>query len=465
MKKRFGLMTLLMAVMLLLTACSSGGQVMDGEDMVRSYTQISQEEAKQMMEQDGAQIIVDVRTQEEYDSGHIPGAICIPNESIGTEKPEELPDLDQIILIYCRSGNRSKQAAQRLFDMGYTNVYEFGGIIDWTGQIVTDNTENETQPESPDEPGQTSADSVADADANTNTDADTNADADTDTNAGADAAVGKFDFTSEKVLLNSGWEMPIIGTGTWTLSDEEAENSTYYALKSGMRLIDTARYYQNEVGVGKGLARAIDEGIVTREEVFITSKIYGGDHDQAVKTIDAALSDLGLDYIDLMLIHQPGADDAGVYKAMEEAVESGKLHSIGISNYYTKDQVDQVLSFAEITPAVIQNENHIYYQNAELRDYVKQYGIVMESWYPFGGRGHTQESFENEEILDIAKAHGKTAAQIILRWHLQDGYIAIPGSGNPDHIAENYDIFDFELSEDEMNRIRGIDEQRRYEPW
>lgn len=184
----------------------------------------------------------------------------------------------------------------------------------------------------------------------------------------ADAPVGEFDFSAEKVLLNSGWEMPIIGTGTWALSDEEA-------------------------------------------------------------------------------------------------VESGKLHSIGISNYYTKEQVDEVLSFAEITPAVIQNENHIYYQNAELRDYVKQYGIVMESWYPFGGRGHTQENFENDVILDIAEAHGKTAAQIILRWHLQDGYIAIPGSGNPDHIAENYDIFDFELSEDEMDRIRGIDEQRRYEHW
>ena len=122
---------------LLLTACSSGPQVMDGEDMVRSYTQISQDEAKKMMEQDGTQIIVDVRMQEEYDSGHIPGAICIPNESIGTEPPEELPDFDQIILIYCRSGNRSKQAAQKLFDMGYINVYEFGGINDWTGEVVT----------------------------------------------------------------------------------------------------------------------------------------------------------------------------------------------------------------------------------------------------------------------------------------------------------------------------------------
>lgn len=437
MNKRYHVTVLIIAVMLVLTACSSGGQVMDGEEMVRGYTQISQEEARQLMEQDGTKVIVDVRTQEEYDSGHIPGAICIPNESIETEQPEELPDPQQVILIYCRSGNRSKQAAQKLFDMGYTNVYEFGGINEWTGEIVTDDKKDNTESERPGESGA----------------------------AATDAVVGEFDFTKERVLLNSGWEMPIIGTGTWTLSDEEAENSTYYALKSGMRLIDTARYYQNEAGVGKGLARAIDEGIVTREDVFITSKIYGGDHDRAAEMIDAALTDLGVDYIDLMLIHQPSADDAGVYKAMEEAVESGKLHSIGISNYYTKAQVDEVLSFAEITPAVIQNENHIYYQNAELRDYVKQYGIVMESWYPFGGRGHTQESFENGVILDLAKAHEKTSAQIILRWHLQDGYIAIPGSGNPDHIAENYDIFDFEFSEDEMERIRGIDEQRRYEHW
>lgn len=137
---------------LLLTACTSGPQVMDGEDMGRGYTQISQDEAKQMMEQDGTQIIVDVRTQEEYDSGHIPGAICIPNESIGAEPPEELPDLDQIILIYCRSGNRSKQAAQKLFDMGYTNIYEFGGINDWTGEVVTEtpdaDTSQESEPES-----------------------------------------------------------------------------------------------------------------------------------------------------------------------------------------------------------------------------------------------------------------------------------------------------------------------------
>ena len=140
---------LLIAISLLMTGCFSGrGQVMDGGGMVNSYKQISQEQAKEMMAQDDGHIIVDVRRQDEYDAGHIPGAILIPNESIGTEQPEELPDLEQIILIYCRSGNRSKQAAQKLFDMGYRNIYEFGGIIDWTGEVVTE----EVAAENPSEP-------------------------------------------------------------------------------------------------------------------------------------------------------------------------------------------------------------------------------------------------------------------------------------------------------------------------
>ena len=275
----------------------------------------------------------------------------------------------------------------------------------------------------------------------------------------------KFDFEKGTVKLNSGYEMPIIGLGTWTLSDEEAEESVYQALKVGMRLIDTARYYGNEVGVGRGLQKAIDEGIVTREDVFVTSKIYGGDYERAKGIIDDAIKDLNVDYIDLLLIHQPGTDDEGVYKAMEEAVADGRIRSIGISNYYTKEQVDEVLSFANITPAVIQNENHIYYQNKELQEYVRQYGIVIESWYPFGGRGHTAENFNNEAIVRIADKHDVTSAQVILRWHIQEGYIAIPGSSNPEHIAENYDIFDFELSEEEMREIEAINEQRRYENW
>ena len=150
---------------------------------------------------------------------------------------------------------------------------------------------------------------------------------------------------------------------------------------------------------------------------------------------------------------------------MEDAVRDGRLRSIGISNYYTPESVDKVLSFATIVPAVIQNENHLYYQNTALQEYVKPYGIVIESWYPFGGRGHTGEHFGNKTIARIAKSHGKTPAQVILRWHLQVGFIAIPGSSNPDHIAENYDIFDFELSDSEMEEIRRLDRRERYENW
>ena len=276
---------------------------------------------------------------------------------------------------------------------------------------------------------------------------------------------GAFDFSKKTVLLNSGYEMPVIGLGTWALTDNTAEEAVYQALKSGMRLIDTARYYGNEVSVGRGLKRAISEGIVTREEVFITGKIYGGNYERAGRIINDELKDLQVDYLDLLLIHQPGSDDAGVYKAMEESVNAHRIRSLGISNYYTKEAVDKVLSFATIKPAVIQNENHLYYQNTELQKYVRQYGIVIESWYPFGGRGHTAESFGNEIITELAGKYGKTPAQIILRWHLQAGFIAIPGSSDPDHIAENCDIFDFELTPEDMEKIRRLDRRQRYENW
>ena len=277
--------------------------------------------------------------------------------------------------------------------------------------------------------------------------------------ANSETSASEFDFDSKTVKLNSGYEMPILGLGTWTLSNEEAENSVYHALKDGYRLIDTARYYQCETGVGKGIKKAVEEGIVKREDVFVTSKI------RAAQGIDDSLRDLGLEYIDLMLIHQPGSNDEAVYKAMEQAVRDGKVRSIGISNYYTPEAFDEVMSYAQIPPAVIQNENHIYYQNTALQEYVRKYGVVVESWYPFGGRGHTSENFNNETITAIAKSHEKTSAQVILRWHLQAGYIAIPGSSNPDHIAENFRIFDFELTNDEMQQIAAVNKNQRYENW
>ncbi len=280
-----------------------------------------------------------------------------------------------------------------------------------------------------------------------------------------DDGTGPADYPIPDVTLNSGYAMPVIGLGTWTLSDEQAEASVYAALKTGMRLIDTARYYGNEAGVGRGIRRAIGDGFVSREEIFVTSKIMPGDYDRAARGIDDSLRDLGLDYVDLMLIHQPGWNDEAVYRALEQAVGEGKVRSIGISNYYTPKAVEEILSFAKIMPAVIQNENHLYYQNKELQEYVRQYGIAVESWYPFGGRGHTQEHFADETIVGIAEAHGKTPAQIILRWQLQDGYVAIPGSSNPEHIAENYDVFDFELTSAEMEQIRQLDRHERYENW
>ena len=230
-------------------------------------------------------------------------------------------------------------------------------------------------------------------------------------------------------------------------------------------VIDTAQYYGNEYGVGEGLRRAIDDGIVTREEVFITTKIMPSSYNNAYNSIDESLERLGVDYIDLLLIHQPGSNDEEVYKAMEQGVYDGKVKSIGISNYYTKEEIDEVLSYATIVPAVIQNENHIYYQNTDLKEYVSQYGIIIESWYPFGGRGHTSENFNNEVIKDIATKYNKTSAQIILRWQLQAGYIVIPGSSNPDHILENYSIFDFSLNEEDMKNIADINKNQRYENW
>ena len=275
----------------------------------------------------------------------------------------------------------------------------------------------------------------------------------------------EFNFDTKTVTLNSGYEMPIIGLGTGTQNDEETANSVYYALEDGYRLIDTAQYYGNERGVGEGLKRAIDDGIVTREEVFITTKIMPGSYNNAYNSIDGSLERLGVDYIDLLLIHQPGSNDEEVYKAMEQGVYDGKVKSIGISNYYTKEEIDEVLSYATIVPAVIQNENHIYYQNTDLKEYVSQYGIIIESWYPFGGRGHTSENFNNEVIRDIATKYNKTSAQIILRWQLQAGYIVIPGSSNPDHILENYSIFDFSLNEEDMKNIADINKNQRYENW
>ena len=273
----------------------------------------------------------------------------------------------------------------------------------------------------------------------------------------------EFNFKSRSVILNSGYEMPILGLGMFSLSDSQAENSTYWALKAGFRLIDTARIYGNEAAVGRGLLRAIDEGIVTREDVFITTKMWTSDFDNGDSAIDASLQRLGVDYIDLMILHhsQPH-NDVDAYQAMERAVADGKLHSIGLSNYYDPEDFDRVVNATTIRPALLQNETHPYHQSSEMKAHIAQYGTVLESWFPLGGRGNTQILFNDPVIAGIAATHEKSSAQVIIRWHLQAGNICIPGSSNEQHIIEDYDVWDFELAEDEMAQIAALERNDRF---
>ena len=260
------------------------------------------------------------------------------------------------------------------------------------------------------------------------------------------------------VRLNSGYEMPIVGLGTYSLLGDVCVNSVVSALQSGFRKIDTANMYHNEESVGEGVRRS---GI-PREEVFVCTKLYPNQFADAENAIDLALQKLGLGYIDLMLLHHPGTNDVAAYKAMEKAVAEGKIRSIGLSNYYIKE-MEAFLPQVTIRPALVQNEIHPYYQESEVIDYMHRQGIVMEAWYPFGGRGYTSALFNNETISQIAKAHGRSSAQVILRWDLQKGVVVIPGSSNPAHIKENISIFDFELTNEEMNRMNALNRDEKHD--
>ena len=278
------------------------------------------------------------------------------------------------------------------------------------------------------------------------------------------AAVGEK--LPQTVKLNSGYEMPILGLGTWTLTGKTCENAVYTAIKCGYRLIDTAKYYGNEESVGRGVRRAIHDGIANRDEIFITTKIVPWSRNPSAD-IDDSLRKLGTDYIDLCLLHQHGSDkdDDAVYQAMIKAVKSGKIRSIGISNFYTDKTAARFIDKFEITPAIVQNENHLMYHSESLRLWCGRHDIYIESYYPFGGRGHVKEHLQNAVVTRIAKQHGKTAAQIILRWHLQAGYIAIPGSSNPDHIRQNFAVWDWELSDSDMAALEALNTGKRYENW
>lgn len=267
-----------------------------------------------------------------------------------------------------------------------------------------------------------------------------------------------FDIDEKTVTLNSGYEMPLNGLGTYSLKDEICVQSVSSALASGVRLIDTAHAYDNEEAIGK----AIKASGVPRENLFITTKLYPDQFSDPEAAIEEALGKLDVDYIDLLLLHHPGVDDVKAYKAMESYVEMGKIRSIGLSNWYV-EELETFLPQVSITPAVVQNEIHPYYQENEVIPFIQEKDIVVEGWYPFGGRGHIKELLDDEVINEIAENHKVTSAQIILRWNLQKGVVVIPGSSNPDHIKENTEIYHFELSKSEMERINALNRDEKHD--
>ncbi|AGA67554.1 oxidoreductase-aldo/keto reductase family protein [Brachyspira pilosicoli P43/6/78] len=267
---------------------------------------------------------------------------------------------------------------------------------------------------------------------------------------------GNFNFNTKTVTLNNGYEIPLNGIGTYSLLNEVCYNSVLYALQNGVRLIDTAYIYRNEEEV----ARAVRDSKIDRKDIFVITKLYPNQYNDAENAINEALKKLG--YIDMMLLHHPGNNDVEAYKAIEKAVKEGKIKSIGLSNWYIKE-LKEFLPKINIMPALVQNEIHPYYQDTEVVEYIQSLGIAVQAWYPLGGRGHQRELLNDSVLKEIAKKHNKSVAQIILRWHLQRGVIVIPGSSNRAHIIENTELYDFELSDDEMRKISKLNRNEKYD--
>ena len=262
----------------------------------------------------------------------------------------------------------------------------------------------------------------------------------------------------EYVTLNNGLKMPMVGFGVFRVPDKkECEESVYQAIKAGYRLIDTAASYTNEDAVGAGVKRAIAEGICTREDLFITSKMWVQDmqnYEMAKQAIDASIEKSGLGYLDLYLLHQAMGDYFSAWRAMEDAYKEGKLKAIGVSNFYAHILVNFVHT-VEIKPMVNQVELHPYYTQEKAIETMKYYDVIPEAWAPLGGGRYNP--FEDEMLKEIAEKHNKTVGQVILRWNIQRGVVVIPKSTHVERIKENIDIFDFELNEEEMKQISSLD--------
>lgn len=258
----------------------------------------------------------------------------------------------------------------------------------------------------------------------------------------------------EYVTLSNGVEMPILGYGVYQVTKEECERCVLDALKAGYRSIDTAQSYFNEEEVGL----AIEKSGIPREDIFLTSKVwvenYG--YEQCRKSVLESLKKLRTGYLDLMLLHQPFSDYYGAWRALEDLYKEGKLRAIGISNFYPDRMVD-IASFSNICPMVNQVETHPYNQQITAKEYMDKYGVQIEAWAPFGeGRGGM---FENDTLKEIGEKYKKTVAQVILRWHIQRGVVVIPKSTHYERMVENFNVFDFTLSEEDIAKISELDKR------
>lgn len=256
-----------------------------------------------------------------------------------------------------------------------------------------------------------------------------------------------------KIVLNNGVEMPILGFGVFQMNDlEECEQAVYNALMAGYRLIDTAASYQNEEAVG----RAIKRSGIRREELFITTKLWVQDtgYENTMKAFEKSLTNLQLDYLDLYLIHQPFGDIYGSWRAMEQLYQEGKIRAIGVSNFHM-DRLTDLMVHNDVIPAVNQIETHPFNQQIDSANYMKENNVQIQSWGPFAeGKNNI---FQNEVLVSIAEQYNKSVAQVILRWLTQKGVVAIPKSVRKERMIENFNIFDFELTQGDMNKISALD--------
>ena len=253
-------------------------------------------------------------------------------------------------------------------------------------------------------------------------------------------------------ILSNGVKMPQLGYGVYQVTKEECERCVLDALKAGYRLIDTAQSYFNEEEVGS----AIKKSGIPREEIFLTTKVwiehYG--YENARQSVFESMKKLQTEYLDLVLLHQPFGDAYGAWRALEDLYEEGKIRAIGISNFYV-DRMVEFVNFNRIKPMINQMEVHIFNQQKQLKEYADKYDVQLEAWAPFGeGRKNT---FNNEVIKAIGDKYGKTAAQVMLRWNIQRGLVVIPKSSHYDRMVENFNVFDFTLTDEEMNTIVGLD--------